>query len=174
MKVYNVGTDEIRSMYNNKDFVFKPGSVTELPDDVAVFLLSKRQVRGMGLVQLKDSDSKVERYIEGRTNIYNWCKEKWADFEKHGEEREAQKLNALAPHKEILHYKVKIDDYEKWLAEGEKIPVGLGEVKSENTVTVYGCPYCSKTFDNQTGLKGHLMSHQKGKDVVTTSVTDKS
>jgi hypothetical protein len=173
MRLWNVGPDEIRSMYNNKDYVFKPNQIVELADDISVFMLSKRQVRGMGLVQLKDSDNKAERYREGRTAIYNWCKEKWSDFEKHGEEREAQKLNALSPHKEIMHYKVKINDYENWLANGEKNPDGMTESKTDATV-VYGCPYCSKTFDNQTGLKGHLMSHQKGKDVDAVGVKNKS
>ena len=160
MKVWNAGLELIDQLYNSKRIAINPNQVVDLMEDCAVFMLNKRQLRGMGLVQLKDDDVKENRYLEARENIYNWSKEKWADYEKHCEERGDQNKAFLKPHKEILKYKVAIDDYEKWDAEGRIIPENIKPVVEEKE-KVYICPVCMKEFDSRIAFTGHNRSHQK-------------
>lgn len=157
MRVWNVGSQQIKQLYNNKVVIIKSNEVIDLYDDLAVFLLSKREIRGQGLVQLKDSDSKEGRYKEGRKNIYSWAKEKWADYEKHCEERESQRLQPIKPHKEILPYKKTIDDYEEWVNNGEIVSEEL--VGAIGAGKVYVCPHCDMEFVSKEGMLSHLKVH---------------
>ncbi len=175
MKLWNVSDKEINQLYNSKNVVIPAGSVKDYNDDLAVFLLSKRPVRGQGLVQLKDNDSKKTRYEEGRLHMFEWATEKYSDYEKHCEERESQRLQPLKPHAEIVEYKKIIDDYNKWLEDGEQFDEGSVNDGIERKVT-FACPYCeNKEFPSKEALKGHLMSHQKKeRDVDTSTTSNKS
>ncbi len=172
MRLWSVSDKEINQLYNNRNIVIPAGSVKDYNDDLAVFLLSKRPVRGQGLVQLKDNDSKKDRYAEGRLHIFEWATEKYSDFEHHCEERESQRLQPLRPHAEIVEYKRLIDDYNKWVEEGCQFDEGSVSDGIERKIT-FACPYCEKDdFVSKEALKGHLMSHQKKEKVdVDTSTT---
>ncbi len=114
MKLWNTGENHITQLYNNKAYIIKAGSITEYQDDLVIFMLNKENLRGEGLVQLKDGDSKEERYKQARKQIYDWATKKWGDYQKHCEERELQNMKSLPPHKEILKWKERIDNYELW------------------------------------------------------------
>lgn len=173
MKIWNVSDNEIWQMYNSKPIIIKENSMVEFSDDVAVFLLSKREIRGQGLVQVKDGDNKEERYNQARLSIYNWNKEIYDNFERHCEEREAQRLQPLKPHEEIVKAKKIIDDYESWVEKGKPVREEIKETIGEKKI-VYACPYCSKEFDVKVAYFGHLQSHQKEKvNVDIGSVSNK-
>ena len=121
MKVWNVSEKEIRQLYNNQAVRIAGNTVVEVGDDLAVFLLNKKEVRGQGLVQLKDGDKKEERYAQGRKQIYDWAQSKYSDYEKHCEEREEIKGRPLKPHQAILDYQKTIEEYDKWVASGSKV-----------------------------------------------------
>lgn len=160
MRLWNMSKEDIRHLYNNQNVIIKAGQVITLADEMAIFLLNRKDIVGMGLVQLKDDDKKEMRYKEARLNQFKWATEKWADYEKHCEEREAQKLQPLKPHPAIAKYKIVIDEYNKWVDEGELIPDGIVEPPEKEKVVCI-CPYCQKTFDTTNSLKGHLMSHKE-------------
>jgi len=160
MRLWNVGDNEIKQRYNSQAVIIKANSIEVLPDDTAVFLLSKREIRGKGLVQIKDGDNKEEHYAEGRLNIYNWNMQIYGDYEKHCEEREAQRLQALKPHEAVVEAKRIIDEYEKWIEDGKPVKDEIKETIGEKK-TVYACPYCNKEFDVKVAYFGHLRSHQK-------------
>jgi hypothetical protein len=169
MRVWNISDKDISQLYNSKNYCIKANSIVELSDDLATFLLSKKQIRGLGLVQLKDGDSKEERYKQGRLQIFEWATEKYNDFLKHCEEREAQRLQPLAPHKEIKEYKAILDAYQVWEDEGMKVSKELQEVVGEKIV--FMCPICSKTFPERVSYFGHMKSHDKEKKDVNPSST---
>ena len=174
-KIWNAGEKEINQFYNNRNIRISANAIVELGDDATVFLLNKKSIRGQGLVQLKDGDSKEERYAQGRKQIYDWAQERYSDYEKHCEERESIRLNPVKPHQAILDFKKIIDDYEKWISEGSKVEAGLKEIVGEKKVTIYACPHCNKEFDIKVAYFGHLRSHEKEKTSVDTSSTgDKS
>lgn len=170
MKLWNVSNKEISQLYNNQGYVIGANEVKELSDDVAVFLLSKREIKGRGLVQLKDTDDKAIRYKEARLNLYSWAKEKYQDYERHCEERQAQSLVALKPHKEISEYKDTIDKYEDWEAKGFPLD-GLDLEVKDNRKVVYVCPVCNKEFDLKVAYFGHMRSHQKDENVISGAVS---
>jgi hypothetical protein len=160
MKLWNVGENDIKQLYNSVPIIIKTDSTETIPDDTAVFLLSKREIRGKGLVQIKDGDNKAERYAEGRLNIYNWNTGLYSDYGKHCEEREGQRLQPLKPHEVVVEAKRIIDEYEKWIEEGKPVKEGIKETVGEKK-TIYACPYCSKEFNMKVAYFGHLRSHQK-------------
>ena len=164
MRVWNAGSEDIYHLYNNLNYIIKAGEKKDISDDLAIFLLSRRNVRGMGLVPLRDDDNISDRYKEARNNMVAWAREKWGDYEKHCEEREAQKLQPLSPHQEILKYKKIIDEYELWEKEGFDVPDDIS-VKKDNVGKVYMCPHCDKEFNVKVAYFGHLRSHQKEKEV---------
>ena len=169
MRVWNVSEKEIKQFYNNQVVVIAGNTVVEVGDDLAVFLLNKKEVRGWGLVQLKDGDKKEERYAQGRKQIYDWAQEKYADYEKHCEEREEIKGRALKPHQAILDYQKTIEQYDEWVASGSKVKEEFKEVVGEKRV--FACPYCNKEFSERIAYFGHLRSHQKEEKDVNTSPT---
>lgn len=169
MNIWHAGEEEINQLYNNINIIVKAGSIKNYNDDLAVFLLNKRELRGKGLVQLKEGDNREERYVEARRNIYNWAKEKWRDYERHCEEREAQRLQPLKPHKEILKFKIIIDEYEKWEADGFPIPEEIIANKQKTENKVFVCPYCGKEMTERVGYFGHLRSHQKKEEEVNVN-----
>ena len=171
MRVWNVGNEDITQLYNNLAIVAKTGRVVEVSDDCAAFLLNKKELIGYGLVQLKDGDSKEERYREGRLNIYNWAVARYEDYKRHCEEREAIKLQPLAPHKAILKFKATIDAYEKWVSEGEPVSEEFKDIPKE-TEKVFVCPHCSKEFDAKIAYFGHMRSHEKEKNAVNIGATE--
>lgn len=172
MKVWNVSEKEIRQLYNNSAVRISGNTVIDVGDDLAVFLLNKKEVRGKGLVQLKDGDKKEERYAQGRKQVYDWAKSKYADYEQHCEERESQSLRAAPPHEAIIEYQKTIEEYDKWVKAGSKVKEEFKQVVGE--IKVYACPYCEKEFEKKIALLGHMRSHQKGSDVNTSSISNKS
>ena len=171
MRIWNISNKDITQLYNNLAIVMKAESIVEVSDDCAVFLLNKKELVGKGLVQLKDSDNKEERYKEGRLNMYNWAVEKYTDYKRHCEEREAQRLQPIAPHKEISEHKAIIDDYEAWVAEGEIVRDEFKDVIKE-AEKVFACPYCDKEIANRTTYFEHLKTHEKEKDAVNIGATE--
>ena len=164
MKIWNVGEKDIKHLYNNRMFVIKANVVMEVSDDLGLFLLNNKTVRGFGLVQLKDGDKKGDCYIRGREQIYKWAVEKYADYEKHCEEREAQRLQPVKPHLAILEYKKTIDDYEKWLAEGQPIKKEYEGIIGERKIFI--CPHCELEFQDKETYFGHITTHQKEENAV--------
>lgn len=171
MRVWNVGNELIDQLYNSNRYAINPGQVLDVPEDCGVFMLNKRVIRGMGLVQLKDGDDKEARYIEGRENIYAWSKEKWHDYETHCEERQAQSLQPLKAHKEILKYKVNMDEYEQWDTLGRIIPESIKPIAIEKE-RVYLCSVCSKEFPSKTAFIEHSKIHHKEEALVNSCIVD--
>lgn len=171
MRIWHCGVEDVTQLYNNKAYVIKVGSITEMGDDLAAFLLNKENLRGEGLVQLKDGDSKEDRYKQARKQIFDWATKKWGDYQKHCEERELQNMKALPPHKEIFKWKNRIDEYEKWVIDGERIPEELKETIGEKE-KIFVCPNCSKEFLNRVAYFGHMRSHQKGENEHISAVND--
>jgi len=172
MKVWNTGTEEIKQKYNSKVFVIPPNTMAELNDDLVAFLLAKPEVRGRGLVQVKDGDNKEERYRLGRENVYKRALIINEDYDRHCEEREQVRKLPLRPHKEILEAKEIIAGYEKWLDEGKPVPK---EIKGEKVgeTKVFVCPHCSKEFGDRVAYFGHMRSHEKEKNDDTVNGEDK-
>ena len=171
MRVWNVGGKNISQLYNNLNYIIGANEIKVLGDDVAVFFLSKKEIRGQGLVQFKEDDDKVARYKEGRKNIYAWAVEKYSDYEKYNEERQSLSLPPLKPHLAVVEYKKIIDDYETWESEGMPL-TGVDVAKKDDRVKVYACPECSKEFSNKEDFFSHLVSHQKESNGVNNSATD--
>ena len=177
MKLWFIGDKQVIQLYNNNPLFIKPNSIVEYADDLAVFLLSKKELRGEGLVQLKENDKKEDRYKEARYNQYAWAQEKWADYEKHCEERKEAQKAPYQPHKEILKFKQIIENYEKWEASGfpviDELKAEMQETKNEQKVFV--CPYCSKEFSERVAYFGHMRSHNKEElSVNSGSIANKS
>lgn len=174
MRVWNIGTKEINQLYNNLNIIIPPNTIKELPEDTAVFLLSKKNIRGMGLVQLKDGDSKEERYIQGRQQIYEAAISINSDYERHCEELREINKQPLKPHATILKAQKLIKEYDEWIEAGSPVSDDLKEIVGEAKV-MYGCPYCSKDdFPSKNALKGHMLSHSKeGADVNSSTVENK-
>ena len=164
MRVWNVGIEDIKQMYNSKVYTIPTGTIVDLNEDLVAFLLSKPEVRGKGLVQVKDGDSKEARYKEGRLNIYNRAMRIYNDFERHCEERGDLNKAPLKPHKEILDAKRIVDEYEKWQADGEIVQPEIRDEKI-GEIKVYMCPICNKEFKERVAYFGHMRSHEKEKDV---------
>lgn len=159
MKVWNISENLIKQMYNSKVILIPANSIIELSDDCVVFLLGKKEVRGHGLVQVKDGDNKADRYSQGRDNMYKWSSEIYANYLNHCEERESIKLQPLKPHAPIVQAKQIIDDYEKWVENGRPVKEELKEVIGEKKVFV--CPHCNKEHDSKIAYFGHLRSHKE-------------
>lgn len=172
MKVWNVSNENIKQLYNSAVIDIKANSTMDLPDDVIVFLLGKKEIRGRGLVQLKEGDKKTNRYAEGRLNIYNWNKQIYGDYERHCEEREAQRLQPVKAHEAVLEAKKIIEDYEKWKSEGSQVAEALKETVGQTKV--YACPHCVKEFNEKIAYFGHLRSHKEKKDVTVSPASNKS
>ena len=175
MKVWNVGKEGINQLYNNLNYIIPAETIKEISDDIGTFLLSKRNIRGVGLVQLKDGDNKEERYKQGRKQIYDWAVEKYADYEKHCEERKGINQAELRPHQAILDYKKTIEEYEKWIEEGSKVVDEFKEIVGE--IKVFVCPECLKEFKTKEEYLQHTVSHRQFKEEVvvnTGAITDKS
>lgn len=170
MKIWNVGNKTIKHLYNNKMFVIKANTIMEVSDDLGLFLLNNKAIRGFGIVQLKDGDNKATCYMRGREQIYNWALEKYSDYEKHCEEREAQRLQPLKPHSAILEYKQTIDEYEKWLVEGQPIKKEYEETIGEKKVFI--CPHCEQEFQDKETYFGHITIHQKEENAINISATE--
>lgn len=171
MHIWSVGDEDITQLYNNLAIVIKAGSIVDVGDECAVFLLNKKELVGKGLVQLKDGDSKEARYKEGRLNIYNWAVGRYEDYKRHCEEREAIKLQPLAPHKEILQHKAKIDAYEKWVNEGEPVSDEFKDVPGE-VEKVFVCPHCSKEVTSRIAYFGHMRTHEKEKNAINIGAVE--
>lgn len=165
MKVWNISDKVIKQLYNNQAVIIQPNSVIDLPDDAVVFLLNKKEVRGQGLVQLKEGDNKEDRYKEARLNIKNWAQEKYADYERHCEEREEAKGRSLRPHEAILEYEQTIKDYNKWVEDGEVVDVKLKGVVGEKKI--YACAICPEEFSIREEYLEHLDSHKEKVDDVS-------
>lgn len=163
MRLWHAGTEEINQFYNNIITVIKPNTIQDYPDDLAVFLLNKKEIKGLGLVQLKENDSKEARYKEARLSMFNWATEKYTDYERHSEEREGSGYKPMKPHAPIINYKKIIDDYNEWVEKG--MLTDFSQEVNDDKKTVYACPHCSKEFDVKVAYFGHLRSHQKGEDV---------
>lgn len=164
MKVWNVSGQTIKQLYNNRIVIIQPNSAVEFGDDLAVFLLNKKEIRGAGLVQLKETDNREERYKQGRYQIYQYADEKYNDYLRHCEEREAQRLQPLTPHKEIQEWKAKIDEYEKWQKEGEKVDKKLVDTLGETRV--YVCAMCDMEFTSKEGYLKHSKVHEEDKNAI--------
>lgn len=160
MKIWNVSEGDIKQLYNSKVYIIPSNTIMDVQDDLAAFLLSKPEVKGKGLVQVKDGDSKEARYKEGRLNIYNRASRVYNDFERHCEERGEINKTAMKPHKEILVAKKVMDEYEKWVNEGEPVKQELKDEKIGET-KVFMCPVCSKEFQERVAYFGHMRSHEK-------------
>lgn len=171
MKVWLVGEEDVTQLYNNLPIVLKAGSVVEVNDECAAFLLNKKDLIGRGLVQLKEGDSKEARYKEGRLNIYNWALSKYEDYKKHCEEREAVRLQPLNPHKEILKFKAIIDLYEKWVNDGEVVKDEFKDVPKE-VEKIYLCPHCGKEATSKIAYFGHMRTHAKESNVNIGATAD--
>jgi hypothetical protein len=157
MKVWNVSEKQIEQMYNGNIITIGANAVLELSDDMAVWFLSKRDIRGKGLVQFKDGDDSNNRYSEGRTNMFNWANEKYEDYLLHCEEREAQKLQPLAPHAAIKEYKKIMDDYNAWKSLGGISP---DSVKNSNfSNKIYACAECSFETKDKNEYLNHIKTH---------------
>jgi hypothetical protein len=172
MKVWNISDVEIKQMYNSKIFIIPANTMVDLGDDLVAFLLSKPEIRGKGLVQVKDGDSKEARFKEGKLNIYKRASQIYRDYERHCEERGEINKTSMKPHKEILEAKRVMDEYEKWLADGEIVQEAIKDEKIGET-KVYMCPICNKEFDVKVAYFGHMRSHEKGKDD-TSGTSNKS
>ena len=160
MRLWNMAAEDISRLYNNQTIIIKSGSIADYNDDLAVFLLGNKEVRGKGLVQLKEDDKKEDRYLQGRENIYQWNREIYDNYERHCEERESQRLQPLKPHEPIIKAKKIIDEYEKWQNEGKPIPKEIGKV--ERTLTaIYLCPICNEEFSTKELYFAHFSTHQK-------------
>lgn len=160
MRLWNTGQENIEQFFNRKMVVIPSNTILEVADDLAAFLLRKRELKGKGLVQYKEGSDKEERYKQGRLNVYNWAKEKYHDYEMHCEERKSISLQPLQPHVSIVKYKEIIDNYEKWIEKGQVVDEKFGKI-ADGRKTVYACPYCAKEFDVKVAYFGHLRSHQK-------------
>lgn len=173
MKVWNVGEKDVEQRYNKQVMFIKANSIVEIPDDAAVFLLGKIEVRGQGLVQVKEGDKKEDRYREGRLNIYNWAKVIYENYRKHCEEREAQKRYSLDPHEPVIKAKKIIDEYEEWEKQGRPTAEEMKELIGEKKI--YACPYCLMETDSKTVYFSHLKTHREGgTDVNTGTVSNQS
>jgi hypothetical protein len=173
MRVYNTGDSEIRQLYNNKPVVIPTGKEMDVFDDLGVFLLNKRDIRGFGLVQFKDGDNKADRYKQGRHQIYMWATEKYNDYIKHCEERREINQSPIPPHKEILEYKKTMEAYEKWESEGFPMPEGFDKKPPKDKI--YACPQCSQEFVYKALYFEHLKTHESEENGVNLSTTaDKS
>ena len=159
MKIWNVGDKEIKHFYNSRMIIIKPNSAIDVSDDVGLFMLNRPEVRGLGLVELKEGDNKAECYKKGRKQIYLRATSKYNDYLRHCEEREAQRLQPLAPHTEIIEYKNMIDDYDNWVKEGQPIKEEYQEIVGERKIFV--CPHCSLEFNKREDYFGHLPLHNK-------------
>jgi len=172
MRVWNTGTIDIKQLYNNKPIIIPAGKEVDVFDDLGVFLLNKRDIRGKGLVQLKDSDDKASRYQQGRYQIFMWATEKNNDYIKHCEERREINQSPIPPHKEILEYQKTIAEYNKWEADG--FPMKEEFTKKPDKNKVYVCPECSAEFVNKDVYFEHMGLHKKELNVNLSTVTDKS
>ena len=171
MRLWNVGEKPIRQMYNSKLVTIEANQVIELADDLAVFLLGKREIRAQGLVQVKSGDSRKERYYQGKLQIYQWATQKYEDYEKHCEEREESKRHPLKPHQAILDYKKIIEEYDKWDQEGKPVGKDL-MVEIDGRKVVYPCPDCDREFEDKTEYFKHLESHKEKVNVDTGPVSN--
>lgn len=160
MKLWNVSEKEIKHLYNSRVYIIKTNSVIDVSDDVGLFLLNRPEVRGSGLVELREGDNKAECYKQGRRQMYLWASGKYDDFLRHCEEREAQRLQPLNPHKEILEYKKIIDGYENWQKEGEPVKEEFKEIVGEKKIFL--CPNCIQEFNSRQEYLDHIPLHNKG------------
>jgi hypothetical protein len=174
MRLWNVGEKDVEQFCNSKPYVIKANSMVDLPDDVVPFLLSRKDLRGKGVVQVREGDNKAEKYEQARINIYNWNRQICNDYNVYCEERKSMNLQPDQPHAAIIEARRIVEEYDKWVENGKPIKEELKDTIGEKK-TVYACPYCNKEFGEKIAYFGHIRSHQKEDRVVHTgSVSNKS